>query len=164
MIVVATTMSDDEFPNARNLEQMFYGRYDRPLDNKGRITLPAPFRDALGSERAVITRGLDRCLFLAPAGQFELWRQRVRAMKLADQRARSLRRHLFAEAGDGTPDAQGRITLPPFLRHYAGIEDMVVVAGVDTHIEIWNAKRWAEMNAQAEASGDDSAWWNEVDL
>lgn len=164
MIVVALTMSDDEFPNASNLEQMFLGRYERPLDNKGRITLPAPFRDALGIEKAFLTRGLDRCLFLAPARQFEVWRQRVREMKLADQRARVLRRHLFAEAGDGTPDAQGRITLFPYLRQYAGIENSVVVVGVDTHIEIWNAQRWAEMSAQAEASGDDAAWWDEVGL
>lgn len=164
MIVVTCPMSDDEFPNAQELEQMFLGRYDRPLDNKGRITLPAPFRDALGNEKAVLTRGLDRCLFLVPAHQFEIWRQRVRELRLADQRARVLRRHLFSEADDGTPDAQGRITLAPYLREYAGIEGAVVVAGVDTHMEIWNAQRWAEMSAQAQASGDDAAWWDEVGL
>lgn len=157
-------MSDDEFPNAQNLEQMFLGRYERPLDNKGRMTLPAPFRDALGTDKAFLTRGLDRCLFLVPARQFEVWRQRVRQLRLGDQRARGLRRHLFAEAGDGTPDAQGRITLFPYLRQYASIEESVVVIGVDTHIEIWNAQRWAEMSAQAEASGDNASWWDEVGL
>ncbi len=155
----ATDMSDPP-----ELEQMFLGHYDRPIDPKGRITLPAAFRNALGREGAVLTRGLDRCLYLFPRRQFDIWRERIRSLPITDQRSRALRRHIFAEAADATPDGQGRILLPGYLRDYAGLQSTVVIAGNDTYIEIWDAGRWAEMRAQFMASGDDAAAWDALGI
>jgi MraZ protein len=157
-------MSAADIPNPPELEQMFLGRYDRPIDPKGRITLPAAFREALGNDGAVLTRGLDRCLYLFPRRQFAIWRERIRGLPITDQRSRALRRHIFAEAADATPDGQGRILVPGYLRDYAGLQTDVVIAGNDTYVEIWDAGRWAEMSAQFMASGDDAAAWDALGI
>jgi len=138
---------------------MFLGRHERGLDSKGRLILPAAHRDALGDDSAIVTYGLDHCLFVFPSTQFEVWRQKIRDLPLTDPLGRLLRRHIFSAADEVTPDGQGRINLLPHLRTYAGLDGQVIIAGMDNYIEIWNAQRWAEMEAISTASGDNAAAW-----
>ncbi len=135
---------------------MFLGRHAHNLDAKGRLAIPARFRDAL-AEGVVLTRGIDRCLALYP---LETWRplaEKVAALPLTDADARNFRRLVFAEAADLALDSQGRVLIPPDLRRYAGIEREALVVGVDTSIEIWSPERWAEVEASLDADGADIA-------
>ena len=135
---------------------MFLGRHAHNLDAKGRLAIPARFRDSL-AEGVVLTRGIDRCLALYP---LEAWRplaEKVAALPLTDADARNFRRLVFAEAADLALDSQGRILIPPDLRRYAGIEREALVVGVDTSIEIWSPERWADVEASLDADGADIA-------
>ncbi len=145
-------------------ERMFLGEYERGVDKKGRITLPATLRDALGSETAILTRGLDRCLFLFARSSFEVWRQKIRALPMTDRQSRNLRRHIFSGAADVKPDGQGRINLPPYLRDYAELTGSAIVAGNDTYVEIWDAQRWADMRMHFEASAADAEAWDALGI
>ena len=145
-------------------ERMFLGEYERGLDSKGRITLPAVFRDALGGDGAIITRGMDKCLFLFPRDFFETWRQKIKALPLADRHSRNLRRHIFSGAADIAPDGQGRINLPSWLRQYARLDGSVIVAGNDTYVEIWDAQRWSEMRLEFEDSAADAEAWAQLGI
>ena len=135
---------------------MFLGRYAHNLDAKGRLAIPARYREAL-AEGVVLTRGIDRCLALYP---MEAWRplaEKVAALPLTDADARNFRRLVFAEAADLTLDAQGRILVPPDLRRYAGIEREALVVGVDTSLEIWSPERWATVESSLDAGGAEIA-------
>ncbi|NOX62509.1 MAG: division/cell wall cluster transcriptional repressor MraZ [Chloroflexi bacterium] len=157
-------MTDSQTPNEQKYEHMFLGEYERGLDKKGRITLPAVYREALGDQGAYVTRGLDRCLVIFPQDHFETWRQKIRALPMTDSRSRKLRRHIFSGAAEIRPDGQGRISLPVYLRQYADIRNRVIVAGNDNYIEIWDADRWAEARDEFEGSGDDIAAWDELGI
>ena len=135
---------------------MFLGRYAHNLDAKGRLAIPARYREAL-AEGVVLTRGIDRCLALYP---LEAWRplaDKVAALPLTDADARNFRRLVFAEAADLSLDAQGRILVPPDLRRYAGIEREALVVGVDTSLEIWSPERWAAVESSLDADGAEIA-------
>lgn len=131
---------------------MFLGRHTHNLDAKGRLAIPARYRDALAAG-VVLTRGIDRCLALYP---LEAWRplaEKVSALPLTDADARNFRRMVFAEATDLGLDGQGRILIPPDLRRYAGLEREALVVGVDTSIEIWSPQRWEGVEASLESDG-----------
>jgi MraZ protein len=135
---------------------VFLGRYAHNLDAKGRLAIPARYRDAL-AEGVILTRGIDRCLALYP---LEAWRplaEKVAALPLTDADARNFRRLVFAEAADLSLDGQGRVLVPPELRRYAGLEREALVVGVDTSIEIWSPERWAEVEASLDADGAEIA-------
>jgi MraZ protein len=135
---------------------VFLGRYAHNLDAKGRLAIPARYREAL-AEGVVLTRGIDRCLALYP---MEAWRplaEKVAALPLTDADARNFRRLVFAEAADLSLDAQGRILVPPELRRYAGIEREALVVGVDTSLEIWSPERWAAVESSLDADGAEIA-------
>ena len=120
---------------------MFLGRYEHSIDAKGRLTIPAKFRGDLASG-TVVTKGIDRCLFLFPATEFEALAARIRELPITQEQAREFRRQMFADASADIPDRQGRIILPPYLREYADIENQVIVIGLDTYIEIWPTEAW----------------------
>ena len=128
-------------PVGKRLEQMFLGRYEHSIDAKGRLTVPAKFRGDLASG-TVVTKGIDRCLFLFPTAEFETLAARIRELPITQEEAREFRRQMFADAGADIPDKQGRIIVPPYLREYAGIDNQVIVIGLDTYIEIWPAEAW----------------------
>ncbi len=135
---------------------MFLGRYAHNLDAKGRLAIPARYREAL-AEGVVLTRGIDRCLALYPMAAWRPLAEKVAALPLTDADARNFRRLVFAEAADLNLDAQGRILVPPDLRRYAGIEREALVVGVDTSLEIWSPERWAAVESSLDADGAEIA-------
>lgn len=123
---------------------MFLGEYEHNLDDKGRLAVPARFRDDLG-DGVVITRGFDRCLMGFPRSVWTTLAQQVSNLSLGQGEARNLRRLLFSGAADVMLDRQGRILIPQNLREYAGLGEQVIVAGLNTHFEIWSNERWREV-------------------
>lgn len=122
---------------------MFIGEYQHSLDAKGRMFVPAKFREELG-EKFIVTIGLDRCLFVFPAETFATYKEKLDAISLANKDAREFTRFFFAGAGECELDKQGRILLPPKLRAYAHLEKDVTVVGVSGRVEIWNTEDWAQ--------------------
>ncbi|NLL48964.1 MAG: division/cell wall cluster transcriptional repressor MraZ [Firmicutes bacterium] len=141
---------------------MFMGEYQHGLDAKGRLIIPAKFRQELGGG-AVITRGLDNCLFLFPQAEWGILEEKLRTLPLTKRDARQFVRFLFSGATECEMDKQGRIILPPNLREFAAIDKDVVVIGVSSRIEIWSKERWASYVDVAEESFEEIAE-NIVDL
>ena len=130
---------------------MFLGTHTPRLDDKNRVILPAKFRDEL-SMGLVITKGQDRCLVVWTEAGFATYAEQLRAGSQTSERVRAYTRVLFASAHDDVPDKQGRITIPPTLREYAGLTRDCVVVGADTRIEIWDAQAWETYMAGTEQS------------
>ena len=128
---------------------MFLGTYAPRLDEKGRLFLPAKFRDEL-AEGLVITKGQERCLYVFSAPEFARLTERLREAPLTAKGARDYSRVFFASAHDETPDKQGRVTVPPPLRDYAGLERDCAVIGANTRVEIWAADAWSDYLAASE--------------
>ena len=130
---------------------MLLGTHTPRLDDKGRLVLPARFREALAGG-VVMARGQDRSVVVWPAAEFEHHAQRVTEASRSDPRMRAYQRVLFSGAVDEVPDRQGRVTVPASLREYAGLERDVVVVGNGSTCEIWNAESWsAYLAGQEEA-------------
>ncbi|KSU54353.1 division/cell wall cluster transcriptional repressor MraZ [Microbacterium enclense] len=127
---------------------MLLGTHSPKLDDKGRVILPAKFRDDLGAG-VVITRGQDRCLYVFSTEEFERVHERIREAPLSNKQARDFLRMFLSGASAEKPDSQNRITVPPALRAYAGLGRELVVTGVGAHAEIWDAEAW---NAYAESN------------
>ena len=127
---------------------MLLGTHTPKLDDKGRAILPAKFRDDLGGG-VVITRGQDRCLYVFATEEFEKVHERIREAPLTNKQARDFLRMFLSGASAEKPDGQNRITIPPALRTYAGLERELVVTGVGAHAEIWDAEAW---NSYAESN------------
>lgn len=136
----------------REYDRVFLGRYAHTIDAKGRIAVPARFREELAGG-VVLTRGIDRCLALYPMSAWQPLAEKVSALPISDPDARIFRRMVFAEAIDLELDGQGRILLPPDLRHYAEIERDAFVVGVNSSIEIWSPARWESVTAVMDADG-----------
>lgn len=131
---------------------MFLGTYEPRLDDKGRIFLPAKFRDELSSG-LVITKGQERCLYVFSSEEFYRLTAQLRdAATPGARQSRDYRRVFFASASNETPDKQGRITIPPPLREYAGLTRDCAVIGANTRVEIWDSQAWARYLADSEDS------------
>jgi MraZ protein len=128
---------------------MFFGTYTPRLDDKGRLFLPAKFRDEL-AEGLVVTRGQERCLYVWSMEEFGTLTERLRETPVTNKAARDYMRMFFAGASDETPDKQGRITVPPMLRDYASLERDCIVIGAMNRIEIWDATSWQTYSDQQE--------------
>lgn len=135
---------------------MFIGEYNHSIDAKGRMAVPAKFRGKLGSG-AIITRGLDKCLFIFNAAEWEALAQKVTALPLSQSGARAFARFMMSGASDVEFDAQGRVLIPEHLRAYAGLSKAAVVAGVYNRIEVWDEGTWNAYRAKTEAAGDEIA-------
>ena len=131
---------------------MFLGRFAHALDSKGRLAIPARFRDELAGG-VVLTRGIDRCLSLYPMAAWLPLAEKVSALPLTDPDARNFRRMVFAEAINLDVDGQGRILVPPELRRYAGLERDALVVGVHASIEIWSPDRWEAVESIMDHDG-----------
>jgi MraZ protein len=132
---------------------MLLGTHTPKLDDKGRVILPAKFRDDLGGG-IVVTRGQERCLYVFSTAEFERIHERIREAPLTNKQARDFLRMFLSGASAETPDGQNRITIPPHLRTYAGLGKELVVTGVGAHAEIWDADAW---NTYAESNESDYA-------
>jgi MraZ protein len=135
---------------------MFLGTHTPRLDEKGRLILPAKYRDEL-AEGVVITKGQERCLYVWPLAEFTRVTTAMRDAQMSGKTLRDHSRVLFASASDEVPDKQGRITVPTGLRQYAGLDRDCVVIGANTRMEIWDAAAWETyLAAQEDAFSDAS--------
>lgn len=120
---------------------MFLGTFTPRLDEKGRLILPAKFRDEL-ADGLVITRGQERCLYVFSESDFEAMHERVRQAPLTSKQARDYLRVFLSGAHPESPDKQHRITVPQSLRDYAGLDRELAVIGAGSRAEIWDAAAW----------------------
>jgi MraZ protein len=141
---------------------MFLGEYSHTIDDKGRLTLPAKYRAELATG-VVVTRGIDKCLFVFPMDEWKKLAEQVSALPLTDAQAREFRRLLFSGATDAELDKQGRVLLPQYLRDYAGLNGNVVVAGLNTHMEIWTPDAWNTIRANFD-SGVSADYWAQLGI
>jgi len=128
---------------------MFLGTFSPRLDEKGRLILPAKFRDEL-AHGLVVTRGQERCLYVFSRSEFEAMHERIRNAPITSKMSRDYLRVFLSGAHDELPDKQNRITLPASLREYAALERDLVVIGAGSRAEIWNAQAWQEYLAGQE--------------
>ena len=129
---------------------MFLGTHTPKLDEKGRFFLPAKFREELAGG-LVVTRGQDRSLAIYPIDTFVEMTRQVAAAPETVKRVRDFQRMLAAQASDEVPDKQGRVTIPPLLRSYAGLDKDIVVVGAINRVEVWDIATWNEYSAAQEA-------------
>ena len=120
---------------------MFLGTYEPKLDDKGRVILPARFREDMEGG-IVLTRGQEHCIYAFPAQEVEQMTVELRRAPLSSKQARDYVRVLLSGAYKEVPDKQGRITLPPDLRKYAGLDRELTVIGAGSRAEIWNSQAW----------------------
>jgi MraZ protein len=128
---------------------VFLGTHSPRLDEKGRLFLPAKFRDEL-AEGVVITKGQERCLFVFPLDEFRRVTGALSQAPVTQKTVRDYSRVFFASASQEVPDKQGRVTIPPALRDYAGLTKDCVVIGANTRMEIWDTAAWEAYLADRE--------------
>jgi MraZ protein len=128
---------------------VFLGTHAPRLDDKGRLILPAKFREQM-EEGVVVTRGQERCLYVFPAAEFERLAGQLRQAPVTSKQARDYLRVFLSGASDEVPDKQGRITLPTHLRSYAGLDRDCTVIGAGERVEIWDATAWEAYLAEQE--------------
>ncbi|OKL54002.1 cell division/cell wall cluster transcriptional repressor MraZ [Bowdeniella nasicola] len=134
---------------------MFLGTYEPKLDDKGRLILPAKYREQLAGG-LVITRGQERCLYVFPMREFEAIHEQLRAAPLTSKQARQYLRVFLSGAADEQPDKQGRITIPAALRTYAGLGRDLAVIGMGTRVEIWDQAAWQDYLSEQETEFSDT--------
>ena len=121
------------------------GEFQHNIDAKGRLFIPAKFREELG-KMFIITKGLDGCLFVYSASAWEVLEDNINQLPLS--KSRNLQRFFFSSAADCVPDAQGRVLIPQNLREYAALQKEVRIIGVSGRVEIWNTARWKAINEE----------------
>jgi MraZ protein len=135
---------------------VFLGTHSPRLDEKGRLFLPAKYRDEL-APGLVITKGQERCLYVFPQPEFDRITEALRTAPVTAKAVRDYSRVFFASASDEMPDKQGRVTIPAALREYAGLQRDCVVIGANTRLEIWDASSWTSYLDQQEDAFSDAS-------
>jgi len=138
------------------IPSLFLGTYKPRLDEKGRLILPAKFRNQF-APGLVLTRGQDRCLFLLPLDEFRRMYDHLRQAPVTSSQARDYMRVFLSGASDEVPDKQGRISIPAPLRAYAGLDRDIAVIGAGSRVEIWDAAAWDTYFAEREAGYSETA-------
>jgi MraZ protein len=139
---------------------MFYGEYLHSIDRKGRIILPAKFRESAKAhfiEKFFVTRGLDKCLFMFSEEEWRSQESKFKAISFTKQQARTFNRLYFSGAVEVSPDKQGRILLPQYLKDFAQIKKDVMIVGVSNRIEIWAKDKWQEFYGSSRQSFEEIA-------
>ncbi|CAL8973302.1 Transcriptional regulator MraZ [Cellulomonas sp. T2.31MG-18] len=149
-------MSEEAFGGVLGSVAPFLGTYTPRLDDKGRLILPAKFRARL-APGLVLTRGQERCLFLLPLDEFRRMHEHAQAAPVTSKQARDYLRVLLSGASDELPDKQGRISIPPVLRKYAGLDRDVAVIGAGNRVELWDLQAWETYLAEQEAQYAETA-------
>jgi MraZ protein len=142
---------------------MFLGEFVHTIDEKGRLTIPARFRDDL-VEGLVVTRGIDRCLAIYPMKEWRQLAEQVSALPMTDRLARAFRRLVFANASDAVLDKQGRVLIPPRLREYANLNGDAIVTGLNTFIEVWSLDGWSEERERVAGYEVDIEGWQVLNI
>jgi MraZ protein len=127
---------------------MFIGQYSHNLDDKGRVAVPAKFRPEL--KQAVVTKGLDNCLFLYPHKEWQRMAKEIAGLPIDRSGNRAFSRAMLAGAMEVEFDKQGRIILPEYLRAFAGLNKNVIIAGLYNRLEIWDEKKWNKYQSESE--------------
>ncbi len=127
------------------------GEFRHNIDEKGRMIIPAKFRDDLGSS-FVVTRGLDQCLFVYPEEEWRHLEQKLKTLPFTKKDARAFTRFFFSGATECELDKQGRVNVASVLRSYAKLEKECVIIGVSNRVEIWSKEIWEEYFAESEDS------------
>jgi len=135
---------------------MLLGEYRHNLDIKGRVAIPAKFREKLAAG-AIITRGLDNCLFVFGPKEWETLAAKLTALPLSQSNSRAFVRLMLSGAADVEFDAQGRILIPDYLRKYAGLDKKVVITGLYSRLEIWGEEQWEKYKQKTESSSEEIA-------
>ncbi|MCD5410586.1 MAG: division/cell wall cluster transcriptional repressor MraZ [Clostridiales bacterium] len=135
---------------------MFIGEYNHSIDVKGRVSVPAKFRETLGSS-FIITKGLDNCLFIYPQNEWIILERKLKQLPMTNKDARAFVRFFFAGASECDLDNQGRIRIPNNLREHAHLKKEAVIIGVATRIEVWSYDEWRGYNENANLSYDEIA-------
>jgi len=135
---------------------MLMGEFNHNIDSKGRLIIPAKFRDELG-ENFIVTRGLDGCLFGYPQSAWKELEENLKKLPVAKKDARQFTRFFYSGAIECSLDKQGRINLPDSLIKYASLEKSCYLIGVSDRFEIWSEERWKKVSSEAEESFEDLA-------
>ena len=143
---------------------MFLGRFHHNLDEKGRLTVPARFRDLLVPDGAYIVQGFDHNLMVLPSSTFESLSHRINTMSITNPTARMLRRLLFSTADHVGVDKAGRILIPQFLRETANLQNRVMVIGNGEYFEIWSPEDWAAQNDELQEAQSNAQHFAALDL
>jgi MraZ protein len=143
---------------------MFLGRYQHTLDEKGRLTIPARFREFLGDQGAYLTRGFDQNLIVFPQDIFLRISQRVNRISMTDPSARLLRRLIFSNAELVEVDKIGRILIPQFLREAGNLDGEAVIVGMSDHFEIWSPHLWSTQSTLMQDSEPTALRFIDLDL
>ncbi|MDZ4159124.1 MAG: division/cell wall cluster transcriptional repressor MraZ [Anaerolineaceae bacterium] len=147
----------------RKVERMFLGKYEHAIDEKGRTTIPARYRELL-EEGGYITQGFDQNLILLAASTFNRIYQRVNQMSMTDPATRQLRRLIFSNADRIIFDRAGRILIPQFLRQAAGLDGQAIILGLGDYVEIWSPENWSIQNQQLHAADANAQRFAALDL
>lgn len=135
---------------------MFRGRYEHTIDNKGRISLPAKFREVLAGKddpRLIITN-FDGCLYAYPFSEWERLEEKMSSLSLVKKEVNSFLRFFISGASECGVDKLGRITIPPVLRNYAFLEKDIVIAGMLKRFEVWSREKWGEVMKKSDEEID----------
>ena len=132
---------------------MFIGEYTHKIDERGRMAIPSKMRGGLGSG-AVITRGIDSCLWVFPKKEWQALAEKLASLPLSDANSRAFSRLMLAGAMEVEFDSQGRALVPGYLRSYAGLKKQAVIAGLYNRLEIWEAQKWATYKDKTEKATD----------
>jgi MraZ protein len=135
---------------------MFMGEYQHSVDEKGRMIIPAKFREELGAS-FVMTRGLDSCLFVYPMTEWVTLEQKLKSLSLMKADARAFTRFFFSGAVECELDKQGRVNIPNNLREHAKLDKDCVVIGVSNRVEVWSKEVWETYNEQSELAFNEIA-------
>ncbi len=139
---------------------MFYGEFEHSIDRKGRLILPAKFREIAKNqfvEKFFVTRGLDKCLFMFSEEEWRSQENKFKTMSFTKQQSRTFNRLLFSGAVEVGPDKQGRILLPQYLKEFADIKRDVMIVGVSNRIEIWARDKWHDFYSNSRQSFEEIA-------
>jgi MraZ protein len=134
---------------------MFYGEYAHSIDRKGRLIMPARFRDTCkesGIEKFFITRGLDKCIFMFAEEEWRSQEAKYKNLAFTKTESRSFNRMFFSGAAEIVPDKQGRFIVPAYLKEHAQIKRDAVIIGVANRIEIWDSGLWQEFYKKSSES------------
>ncbi len=135
---------------------MFIGEYSHNLDDKFRLAIPVKFRREL-EEGAVITKGLDNCLFLYTKNEWNKLAEKLATLPFSQANSRAFARHMLSGAVEAEIDKQGRVVIPEYLRSFAGLKKSLIIAGLYSRVEIWDAESWNVYKTKTEKDSNEIA-------